>query len=115
MNINVSPTAPCKEINLITYHTKFNTNNLVIHNNSSPSFGVLQKNNIVYQFNCPLGDCISDKNVNNMFVSVTTTTMTRRLKFHLNHHNSISGHLKEDLCSHSQFRYILVKNTKVLH
>ena len=38
------------------------TSNLVIKNNSSPSIGVLQKNNVIYQFKCPLEDYTSDYN-----------------------------------------------------
>ena len=43
----------------------YKTYNLVIKNNPSPSIGVLQKtknkkqNNVIHQFKCPLGDCIS--------------------------------------------------------
>ena len=56
---NILPTEPNKKIKLI-YYNKFKTSNLVIRNNSSPLIGVLQKTNIIYQFKCPLGDCISD-------------------------------------------------------
>ena len=44
------------------YNNNFKTSNLVIKNNSSPSIGVLQKNNVIYQFKCPLGGCISENN-----------------------------------------------------
>ena len=59
---------------------KFKTSNLVIRNNSSPSIGVLQKTNVIYK--CPLGDCISDNN-NNIYVGLTSTTLSRRLAMHL--------------------------------
>ena len=47
---NILPTDPNKKIKLIIYHNKLKTSNLVIKNNSSPSIGVLQKANILYQF-----------------------------------------------------------------
>ena len=56
---NPLPTDPNKKINLIIYYDKFQTSNLVINNNSSPSIGVLQKT-VIYQFKSPLGDCISE-------------------------------------------------------
>ena len=31
-------------------------------NNSAPSIGVLQQPNVIYQFKCPLGYCISENN-----------------------------------------------------
>ena len=45
IQINIIPTDPNKKIKLIIYYFKFKTTNLVIKNNSSPSIGVLQKNN----------------------------------------------------------------------
>ena len=38
---NILPTDPNKKIELIIYHNKFKTSNLVIRNNSSPSIGVI--------------------------------------------------------------------------
>ena len=65
---NILPTDPNKKIKLVIYYNKFKTSNLVIRNNSSPSIGVLQKNNVIYKFKCPLGDCISDNN--NIYVGL---------------------------------------------
>ena len=50
---NILPTDSNKKIKLI-YYNKFKTSSLVIRNNSSPTIGVLQKNNVIYQFKCPL-------------------------------------------------------------
>ena len=44
------------------YYDKFKTSYLVIKNNSSSSIEVLLKRNVIYQFKCHLGDCISDNN-----------------------------------------------------
>ena len=78
---NILPTDSNKKIKLIIYDDKFKTSNLVIKNNSSPSIGVLQKTNDIYQFKCPLGDCISENN--NKYVGLTSTTLSRRLTMHL--------------------------------
>ena len=45
-----------KKMKLILYYNKFKISNLVIKNNSFPLIGVLQKNNVIYQFKCLLGD-----------------------------------------------------------
>ena len=97
-----SPLILIKKIKLIIYYNKFKTSNLVIRNNSSPSFGVLQKNNVIYKFKCPLGDCISDNN--NIYVGLTSTTLSRRLTMHLSDTSSIAQHLKKHSCPTTQIR-----------
>ena len=89
---NILTTDPNKKIKLI-YYNKFNTSNLVIKNYSSHSIGVLQKNNVIYQVKCPLGDCISDNN--NIYVGLTSTTLSRRLTMHHSDTSSIAQHLKK--------------------
>ena len=93
---NILPTDPNKKIKLIIYYNKFKTSNLVIRNNSSLSIGVLQKTNVIYKFKCPLGDCISDNN--NIYVGLTSTTLSRRLTMHLSDTSSIAQHLKKYSC-----------------
>ena len=66
---NILSTDPDKKIKLI-YYNKFKTSNLVINNNSSPSIGVLQKTNVVYQFKCTLGDCTPENN--SIYVGLTS-------------------------------------------
>ena len=63
-------------IKISTYHilNKFKNSNLVITNNSSPSVGVLQRTNVIYQFKHPLGDCISENK--NIYVGLTATTLS---------------------------------------
>ena len=106
------PTDPNKKIKLIIYYNKFKTSNLVIRNNSSPSIGVLQKNNIIYQSKCPLGDCISDNNY--IYVGLTSTTLSRRLTIHLSDTSSIALHLKKHSCPTTELRKILTDNTTIL-
>ena len=85
---------------------------IVIRNNSSPSIGVLQKTNVIYKFKCPLGDCISDNN--NIYVGLTSTTLSRRLTMHLSDTSSIAQHLKKHSCPTAQLRKILTDNTTIL-
>ena len=101
---NILPTDPNKKIKLIIYYNKFKTSNLVIRNNSSPSIGVLQKTNVIYKFNCPLGDCISDNN--NIYVGLTSATLSDT--------SSIAQHLKKHSCPSTQLRKIPTDNTTIL-
>ena len=92
--------------------SSYRKGNLVIRNNSSPSVGVLQKTNVIYKFKCPLGDCISDNN--NIYVGLTSTTLSRRLTMHLSDTSSIAQHLKKHSCPTAQLRKILTDNTTIL-
>ena len=109
---NILPTDPNKKIKLIIYYNKFKICNLVIKNNSSSSIEILPKTNIIYQFKCPLGDCISENN--NIYVGLTSTTLSRRLTMHLLDISSIEQHLKKHSCPSTELRKILTKNTTIL-
>ena len=98
---NILPTDPNKKIKLIIYYNKFKTSNLVIRNNSTPSIGVLQKTNVIYKFKSPLGDCISDNN--NIYVGLTSTTLSSRLTMHLFDTSSIAQHLKTFMPNYEKF------------
>ena len=69
------------------------------------------KTNITYQFEFPLGDCISQNS--NIYVCLTTTTLSRRLTMHLSDTSSITQHLKKHSCPPTRFRKILTKNTTI--
>ena len=58
--------------------------------------GVLQKTNVIYKFKCPLGDCIFDNN--NIYVGLTSTTLSRGLTMHIPDTSSIAQHLKKHSC-----------------
>ncbi len=60
----------------------------------------MQKNNIIYQFKCPFGDCISENN--NIHVGLTSTTLSRRLTMHLSDTSSIAQHLKKNIHAQQQ-------------
>ena len=107
-----SPLILIKKIKLIIYYNKFKSSNLVIKNNPSPSVGVLQKNNVIYQFKCPLGDCISENNY--IYVCLTSTTLSKRLTMHLSNKIPIAQHLKKHSCPTTEWQKILTENTKIL-
>ena len=108
---SILPTDPNKKIKLIIYYYNFKTSNLAFRNNSSPSIGVLQKTNVIYKFKCPLGVCISD---NDIYVGLTSFTLSRRLKVHLSDTSSIAQYLKKHSCPTTQLRKILTDNTTIL-
>ena len=83
-----------------------------MNNNSSLSIGLLQKPNVIYQFKCPLGDCMSENK--NIYVSLTLTTLSSRLTVHLSDTSLIAQHLKKHSCPTTEFRTILTDNTKIL-
>ena len=64
----------------------------------------LQKTNVIYKFKCPLGDCFSDNNNNNIYVGLTSTTLSRRLTMHLSDTSSIAQHLQKHSCPTTQLR-----------
>ena len=109
---NILPTDPSKKIKSILYYNKFRTSDLVIKNNSSPSIGVLQETKVMYQFKCPLGDCISEND--NMYVGLTLTTLSSRLTMHLSDTSCIAQHLKNHSCLTTELRKILIENTIIL-
>ena len=100
---NIITTDPQK-IKLLIYYNKFKTPNLVIDNNSSPSTGVLQKTNVLYQFKCPLGDCIPENN--NIYVNYSI----KKIRTHFSDTSFILQHLKT-LRLTTEFRKILTENT----
>ena len=113
IHINLPPpTDPYKKIKVIIYYNKIKTSNLVIRNNSSPSIMALQKTNVTYQFKYPLGDCISDNK--NIYVGLTSSTLSRRLTMHLSDTSSIAQHLKKHSCPKTELRKILTDNTTIL-
>ena len=74
--------------------------------------GDVEKTNIVYQFKCTLGDCISENN--SIYVGLTSTTLMRRLTVYIFDTSSIAQHLKKLSCSKTEFQKILTENTTIL-
>ena len=67
---------------------------------------------MIYIFKCPLGDCVSIEN--NMYVDLTTATLSGWLTMHLNDSNSIALHLKTHSIPKSKFLKIFVENTIIV-
>ena len=89
------------------YYNNFKTSNLIIYNNSSLSIDVLQKNkNVIYQFKCPFGDGISEKE--NIYIRLISTTLLRQLTMHLSDTSSIAQHLRKHSCPTTEFQKILI-------
>ena len=101
-----------KNIKLVICYNEFKTSNSVIKNNSSPSIGVLQKNNIIHQFKYPLGDCITENN--NIYNGLTSTNLSRRFTMQLSDTSSIAQHFKKHSCPTTELRKILTENTIIL-
>ena len=97
---------------ILSSFLKFETSKLILSNNVSPSTGLLDGTNVVYLFKCPLGDCVSKEN--SAYVDFTYTTLSRKLKIHLNDSNSIAFHLMNHSIPRSKFRKILVENTTII-
>ena len=50
---NILPTDPNLKKKRLIHYNRFKTSNFVNKKNSSPSIGVLQKTNVIYQLKCP--------------------------------------------------------------
>ena len=58
-------------------------------------------------------NCSASDN-NNIYVGLTSTTLSRRLTMHLSDTSSIAQHLKKHSCPTTQLRKILTDNTTIL-
>ena len=71
-----------------------------------------QKNKVIYQFKCTLRDCISENN--NIYVGLTSTTLSSRLTMYLFYTSSIVQHRQKHSSLKTEFWKILIENTAVL-
>ena len=101
-----------KKGRLIIYYNKFKTSNQIIFNNTSFSTELLDWTNVAYMFKRPLGDCVVKEN--NVYIGLTTTTLSRRLTMHLNDSSSIDLHLKTHSIPKSKCQKIPVENTTII-
>ena len=72
-----------------------------------------KKNNVIYQFKCPLGYCISENN--NIYVGLNSTTLSRRLTMHLSDTSSIAQHLKKHSYPTTELWKMFTENTILEH
>ena len=109
-----------KQIKLIIYLTKFKTSNLIMKNNTNSAKILLNQTNVVYKFICSFQECLL-KDKNNSNIGYTTTTLSRRLTYHLSENSVIKQHLiikhnnsTNQLLS-SGVRMILTDNTIIIY
>ena len=60
MHRYIFPTDNNNKIRFIIYNKILKALNSVVNNNSFPLTKLMEKTNVIYQFRCPLGECISD-------------------------------------------------------
>ena len=66
---------------LIIYYQAPSTSKLIMTNNPSRDTTDLKATNVVYEFQCPIGDCA--RRNNSSYIGHTTTTLPRRITMHL--------------------------------
>ena len=105
---NVTPAMETDRIKLSIYYKNKRTKDLILKNNSSPRPTDLECVSLVYQFQCPFGDCTPQDS----YIGLTTTRLSRRLTYHLNS-GGPKRHLHE---THGTIitRSILENNTKII-
>ena len=69
---HISAVDPTSEVKLIIYYRKFKTQNLLLDNNPSRNRSKVAQTNVIYEFICKIGNCISN---NNSYVGQTTTLL----------------------------------------
>ena len=99
-----------EKLRLIVYYKSRTTKSMVSVNNMSPALSDLKKNNLVYEFNCTVGEC--EHREKSSYIGETTTSLSRRLTCHL-----ASGAIKQHMWQEHNMqvtREELVENTSIL-
>ena len=107
---NCAPTMPYTGIKLIVYYQTPCTSKLIMTNNVTRDTSDLKATNVVYEFQCPIGDCA--RRNNNSYIGHTTTTLSRRITMHLQN-GAPERHLRQN---HGTFltRSMMVNNTSII-
>ena len=79
-----------KQIKFIIYYTKFKTSNLIVKNNTNSLKLHINQTNAVYKFIRPFREGLP-KNKNNSYIGYKTTTLSRRLTYHLSENSAIKN------------------------
>ena len=85
------------------------TSHLLLRNNTAPEAEKTQKSHVVYRFTC---NRVNFEVLPSTYIGMTTTTLSRRLTFHLS-----NGAIKQHLLSEHSFtitRKLLVENTDII-
>ena len=105
----VTPTDENDSIKLVIFYKNKKTSNLVMKNNITEVSNDLSRTGVVYEYNCPMGNC---KSRNNSYIGMTTTTLSRRLTLHLQNGTPKTHTLQEhNVCL---TRDMLVSNTTII-
>ena len=111
---NVKSKDEKKKIKLNIYYKNLKTSNLILKNNPSLPTEDLDKNNVIYEFKCPLNHGKSENDENEVnYIGMTTTKLTKRLNSH-KYNGSIKNHLL-DYHNKSISKEILENNTKIIN
>ena len=107
---NCIPTKADDKIKLIIFYKNPSISNLVMSNNLSKDTSALKATNIVYEYQCPLGDCA--RRNNSSYIGHTTTTLSRRITMHLQN----GAPDKHTQTNHNTrlTRSMLVENTSII-
>ena len=106
---NVKPTSPDKKVKLHIYYNNKKTSHLLLKNSPAQKNETTQKSHVVYKFSCKRGNC---EVLNNSYIGMTTTKLSRRLTFHLAA-GAPKKHLREEHGTQLT-REILEENTEIL-
>ena len=87
---NIKPTDPETKIRLTVYYKTTKMHNLVIKNNCLPPTSPLQEDNVIYRFDCPVGDC---QHRTSAYIGMTSMTLSKRLSYHLQN-SAIKKHIQ---------------------
>ena len=85
---HIKPIEKQKQIKFIIYYTRFKSSNFIVKNNTNSAKILLNQTNVVYKFICLFRKCLP-KNKNNIYIGYTTTTLSRRLTYHLSENSAI--------------------------
>ena len=107
---NCTPIGPFNEIKLTIYYQTPSTSKLVMTNNMSRDASDLKATNVVYEFQCPIGDCA--RRNNSSYISHTTTTFSRRMTMHLQN-GAPERHVRFDHGT-TLTRSMIVENTRII-
>ena len=106
---NVQCSNKSDTLKFIPYYRSNTITKLITTNNQGPPTPPLKKTNLIYQYQSLHGDC---EHRNNIYIGMTTTTLSRRLTMHL----ASGGPKQHALVNHNLplTRADLVNNRKIL-
>ena len=105
----VTPVHEEDSVQFIIYYKNKRTSQLVMKNNLNEKTGDLSRTGVVYQYTCPIGNC---KTRNTSYIGMSTTTLSRRLTYHLQNGTPKNHTLQEH--NTTLTRQMLVENTTIL-